>query len=175
MFRQDFSRSSTILSIEELDIQDLETQETVQVANAATICSSLLEAMNVPLLEIHDNFLMTFLPESGTSPEDLLKLFLGLKTQVCVEGLAKEATEEARTTVLGRIFPSDMAEQLQQLHPDQPLSKAEVAFVEDAKSRRALLESEARVDNTRGNQSYQPRVLLRPADSTSKTPRTFPV
>ena len=151
MFRQDFSKSSTILSIEELDIQDLETQETVQVANAATICSSLLEAMNVPLLDIHDNFLMTFLPESGTSPGDLLSLFMGLKTQVCIEGLGKEATEEARTALLTRIFPSDMAEQLQLLHPDQPLSKVELAFVEDAKSRRALLETEAKVDDTRGN------------------------
>ena len=148
--RRVFSKKSAILSIEELDIQDLEGQETIQMANAATICASLLEARDVPLLEVHDHFLMTFLPESGTSPEDLLRVFLSLKTQVCIEGLSKEDNEGARKSLLDRIFPEDMAEQIRQLHPDQALSAAEVAFVEDAKSRRALLQGEVRNGSPKG-------------------------
>ncbi len=151
--RRMFSETSSILIPEELDIKELGDQETIQMANMATICASLFEASDVPLAEVHEYFLMTFLPETGSLPDDLAQLFLSLKTQLCVAMLTREPNEAARLDVLDRVFPVDLTEQLQQLHPDMPLLPSEQSFLADAKSRRESLLEDLATDEARSTVS----------------------
>ncbi len=150
--RRIFSDTSAILLPDELDIKELGDQETIQIANMATICASVLEAGDVPLLEAHDHFLMAFLPESGAMSEELSRLFLRLKMQTCVSELSQEQQEQdedSRAKFVERIFPEDLEEQLKLLHSESALSEHELVFLTQARASKSSLLSDLTSDDTR--------------------------
>jgi len=137
--RGNFSESSAILQQEELGIKELGDQETVQMANMATIAASVFEADDVPLAQVHEAFLTTFLPETGGLSRDLGAVFVSLKTQRMVQEFSETQTDEERLKVLDALFPDDAEEQLKGLHPETPLSIQELEFLSELKARKALL------------------------------------
>ena len=145
--RGDLSESSAVLRPEELDIKELGDMETVQTANMATICASILQADDVPLSEVHDHFLGAFVPpESGVLSTEVAGLLLQLKTHLAVDKYLEAQDEDAKNSVLSCYFPEDMEEQLKQLlHQDNSsLSDEERRFVADSRSRRSMIVEELR-------------------------------
>ncbi len=115
----------------------------------ATICASVLEAGDVPLIDVHDHFLMAFLPESGAMSEELSSLFLDLKLQTCVSEVLQEPDTDARAKVVERIFPEDLEDQLKQLHPESALSDCETSFLAQAKAGKDSLLGDLESDDIR--------------------------
>lgn len=147
LIRGDLSETSAVLRPEELDIKELGDMETVQTANMATICASILQADDVPLAEVHCHFLGAFVPpESGVLSVEVAELLLQLKTHLAVKEYIEAQDDETRNTILGAYFPADMEEQLkQQLHQDNSsLSDEERRFAADARSRRSMIAEELR-------------------------------
>lgn len=116
--RRMFSESSPILFPEELEIKELGDQETIQMANMATICASLFEAGDVSLSDIHEHFLAAFVTESVLLTDELLDLFIDFKIRVAVEDIKTLPEGQSIDPVLEKIFPSDLEEQIKQAHPD---------------------------------------------------------
>ncbi|CAK7232997.1 TTAGGG repeat binding factor [Sporothrix bragantina] len=145
--RRLFSESE-ILYNEELDIKEIGDQETILMANMASISSSILEANDIPLIEAHDYFLSTFLPEPEALNKDLATLFLNLKYCTLGAELARlEPEDPERGQFLERLFPINLEEQLQNIHPDSPLTDYEREFMRDMEvAKDKLLETANTID-----------------------------
>ena len=127
--RRMFSETSTILHPDELEIKESGDLETIQMANMATICSTIFESDDASLAEAHDAFLRTFVPEYGPLSDDLIKLFLSLKTQAFLRACPEDVEEGRMREILAGFFPADAEAPLKQLHPDLPLTQTEKVFV----------------------------------------------
>lgn len=124
-----FSETSSILYPDELEIKESGDLETIQMANMATICSTIFESDDASLAEAHDAFLRTFVPEYGPLSDDLIKLFLSLKTQAFLRACPENVEEDRMREILAGFFPTDAEAPLKQLHPDLPLTQTEKVFV----------------------------------------------
>ncbi|EFX06305.1 myb DNA-binding protein [Grosmannia clavigera kw1407] len=160
--RKMFSDSSALLIPEELDIKELGDQETIQMANMATICASVFDADDVSLIDMHDHFLMTFLPESNALTEDLATLFLGLKFRTIAGEFQRLPDDQQRGDFLERLFPADLEDQLKQLHPDVPLSDQELAFLREMMAAKDLLLEAAKTEQSRSTHLHSPLFLWLP-------------
>ena len=152
--RKLFSESA-ILYNEELDIKEIGDQETILMANMASISSSIFEAGDIPLIEAHDYFLSTFLPEPEALSKDLAMLFLDLKYCTLGAELAKLSPDDAeRDKFLERLFPVNLEEQLQNIHPDSPLTDYEREFMRDMEVAKAKLLETAKTTDLRREFSH---------------------
>ncbi len=157
--RKLFSAAAPILQTEELDIKELGDQETIQMANMATISASVFDADDVPLIDVHDHFLMTFLPESGTLTKELAVLFLSLKHRTLAAELVQLPDREQRGAFLERLFPANLEDQLRQLHPELPLSEHEMTFLKDMMAAKEQLLEAAKTDESRSRAFLVPPFL----------------
>ncbi|EJT79327.1 hypothetical protein GGTG_04412 [Gaeumannomyces tritici R3-111a-1] len=127
--RRMFSDTSSILHPDELEIKESGDLETIQMTNMATICSTIFESDDASLAEAHDAFLRTFVPEYGPLSDELIKLFLSLKTQAFLRACPENVEEGRMREILAGFFPADAEAPLKQLHPDLPLTQTEKVFV----------------------------------------------
>ncbi|ERS94938.1 hypothetical protein HMPREF1624_08649 [Sporothrix schenckii ATCC 58251] len=147
--RKLFSETAAILSTEDLDIKEAGDQETILMANMATISASIFEADDIPLIEAHDYFLSTFLPEADALNKDLATLFLSLKYRTLAAELVRLPNEEQRGEFLERLFPVNLEEQLQNMHVDSPLTEYEREFMKDMMVAKERLLESAKTDESR--------------------------
>ncbi|KIH93534.1 hypothetical protein SPBR_04035 [Sporothrix brasiliensis 5110] len=147
--RKLFSETAAILSTEDLDIKEAGDQETILMANMATISASIFEADDIPLIEAHDYFLSTFLPEADALNKDLATLFLSLKYRTLAAELVRLPNEEQRSEFLERLFPVNLEEQLQNMHVDSPLTEYEREFMKDMMVAKERLLESAKTDESR--------------------------
>lgn len=131
---------SAILNNEELDIKEVGDQETIFMANMASVASSIFEADDLTLVEAHDHFLSSFLPEADALNQELATLFLNLKYCTLGVELAKLSPDDRECRIyLERLFPLNLEEQLQSMHADTPLTDYEQRFIWDMKAAREQL------------------------------------
>ncbi|CAK7264249.1 TTAGGG repeat binding factor [Sporothrix epigloea] len=145
--RQIFSEAA-ILNNEELEIKEIGDQETIFMANMASIASSIFEADDLDLVEAHDHFLSSFLSEPDGLDKDLATLFLNLKYFTLGAELSKLSPDDRECRLfLERLFPFNLEGQLQNLHPDTPLTDYERRFMWDMKvAREQLFETAKKTD-----------------------------
>ncbi|TLS26720.1 hypothetical protein PpBr36_04367 [Pyricularia pennisetigena] len=142
--RSMFSETSSILQADELKIEEPGDFETIQMANLATICSTIFESDNASLLEAHNGFLRTFLPELSPLTDNLTNLFLSLKTQAFLRSCPETADDARMRELLEIYFPADAEAPLKQLHPDSPLTQTEKVFMGMSTKRGERLGNEVR-------------------------------
>ncbi|TLD08397.1 uncharacterized protein PgNI_07036 [Pyricularia grisea] len=142
--RRMFSETSSILQADELKIEEPGDFETIQMANLATICSTIFESDNACLLEAHNGFLRTFLAELSPLPDNLTNLFLSLKTQAFLRACPETADDARMRELLEIYFPADAEAPLKQLHPDSPLTQTEKVFMSMSTKRGERLGNEVR-------------------------------
>ncbi|KAL5911317.1 TTAGGG repeat binding factor [Pyricularia oryzae] len=142
--RRMFSETSSILQADELKIEEPGDFETIQMANLATICSTVFESDTASLLEAHNGFLRTFLPELSPLTDNLTNLFLSLKTQAFLRSCPETADDARMRELLGIYFPADAEAPLKQLHPDSPLTQTEKVFMSMSTKRGERLGNEVR-------------------------------
>ncbi|TLD24153.1 hypothetical protein PspLS_06506 [Pyricularia sp. CBS 133598] len=142
--RRMFSETCSILQADELKIEEPGDFETIQMANLATICSTVFESDNASLLEAHNGFLRTFLPELSPLTDNLTNLFLSLKTQAFLRSCPETADDARLRELLETYFPADAEAPLKQLHPDSPLTQTEKVFMSMSTKRGERLGNEVR-------------------------------
>lgn len=147
--RKLFSETAAILNTEDLDIKEVGDQETILMANMATISSSIFEADDIPLIEAHDYFLSTFLPDADALNKDLATLFLSLKYRTLAAELVRLPDDEQRGAFLERLFPVNLEEQLQNMHVETPLTEYEMEFMKDMMVAKERLLEAAKTDESR--------------------------
>ncbi|KAL1900930.1 TTAGGG repeat binding factor [Sporothrix stenoceras] len=130
--RKLFSEQAGILSTDELEIKEAGDQETIQMANMATIASSIFESDDdISLTDAHDNFLSSFLTDPEALDKDLADLFVNLKYCMLAAELVRLPDDEKRREFVERLFPVNLQEQLQNLHVDTPITDYEKVFLKD--------------------------------------------
>jgi hypothetical protein len=130
------------------------------MTNMATICSSLLDNGDVPLTDIHDNFVETFLSEHNRhSIGGFQELFMSLKTQVCIEKMRDEPSEYKRADIVMKIF-NDMEPLLKHLRPDNRLHESDHEFLDMMTHRRLAMLHESRQPNTTDGAHCSPPAFI---------------
>lgn len=145
-----FSETAGILSSDKLDIKDFGDQETIQMANMATIASSIFESDNdISLNDAHDNFLSSFLIDPEALDKELATLFLDLKYCMLAAELARLPDDEKRREFVEKLFPVNLQEQLQNLHVDTPITDYEKVFMKDMAAVKERMLEAAKTDESR--------------------------
>ena len=119
------------------------------MANMATVSCSIFDANEMPLIDVHDNFLMTFLLEPDSLNMEVASLFMVLKHCLLADELVRMPDDEKRGAFLERLFPVDLEEQLRQLHVDAPFSDQEEQFIKDMMVAKERLAEAAKSEETR--------------------------
>jgi hypothetical protein len=138
-----YSQKDPILSADELNINEPAHRSIIRVTNLATFVSSVFGGGEIPFWALNNHFIDTFTPDDIPMSKEAGDLFLSLKTQMFLSAVAQDDTERPKEEFLEDFFPTDLGDWLEERHPEVPLSEDEEAFLEEAKTRREYLNSEA--------------------------------
>lgn len=137
-----YSQEKPFLSADELNIHEQEHRSTIRTTNLATFVSSVFGGQDVGFYELNDHFIETFTSDGSELQKEPGMLYLNLKTQMYISAISQEEQERSKDDILDDLFPSSLDEILRARHPGQDLTSGEVEFVNEARARRDMLQTE---------------------------------
>lgn len=137
-----YSVQEPFLNPYELGLVDNVQIEIIRKANMATFVSSVFGSQDVGFYHLNENFIDTFVPDSGRLLKSQAQLYLDLKTQAYIS--AVQHTDRSREEILEDLFPQDLEDRLMKRRPGtKKLAPSESEFVLRAENRRKALLDEA--------------------------------
>ncbi|KAK7720418.1 TTAGGG repeat binding factor [Botryosphaeria dothidea] len=139
LFKQ-YSQGNPFIDAKVLHLDGQQHMSTIRKANLAAFVSSIFGGQEVSLDELNEHFLDIFVPLKGRFLKWQGGVYLELKTQAYIRELMKG---EKRQGVIDRLFPTDLAEKMLNLHPEiKQLTPEELEFVKSVAQRRQYLLAE---------------------------------
>lgn len=137
-----YSAQEPFLNPYELGLVDSGQIEIIRKANMATFVSSVFGSQDVGFYHLNENFVDTFVPDSGRLLKSQAQLYLDLKTQAYIS--AVQHTDRSREEIMEDLFPQDLEDRLMKRRPGaKKLAPSESEFVLRAENRRKALIDEA--------------------------------
>lgn len=133
-----YSVTEPFLNPYELGLVENAHLDTIRKANMATFVSSVFGSQDVGFYHLNENFLDTFVADSGRLLKSQAQLLLDLKTQAYIS--AATTGERSREAILDDLFPHDLGDRLLRRRAGaKQLAPSEAEFVQRAQNRRKVL------------------------------------
>ncbi|KAI9055981.1 hypothetical protein LZ554_000915 [Drepanopeziza brunnea f. sp. 'monogermtubi'] len=138
--KQIYSKDGLFLSADELNIKEPAHRATIRTTNLASFSAAVF-ASSAGFYELSSSFIDIVTPDGACLEKEPGELLVNLKTQMYLSRIASEEQRENETKedILEDMFPLDFEDVLRNRHPDTPLSRDELEFIDLVNHRREFL------------------------------------
>jgi len=130
------------LSADGIGIDEPKDRATIRITNVATFAASVFGGQDIGFYELNDHFIDIFTPEDEALGTEAGKLYLNLKTQMYLSSLMQEEQDRTKEDILEDLFPPALDEIVVGRRSSAQLTKSELDFLDDCKSRREYFMNE---------------------------------
>lgn len=125
-----------VLSATEAGLEDTESQNIMHLANLAQLGIWLAECTTSTLSTANNTFLRLIPANSGLT-DDVVDLFLAIKTQLVVNSISGDSLGEAQEQILRQILQDGLEDALRARHEGEDLSVTEQHLMTSVEVRKA--------------------------------------
>jgi hypothetical protein len=144
--RRIYSQTSSLLTAKDVDVGGFEDGEVFRISNLASISASAFEGERELLNDAHDNFNAVFIADDGELTDDMIPIYLNLKTQAFINSLKEADDIGGRTEILNKYFQPPSTEDTNKMVHD---GSVESALASEIETRRELFLKSSEDDNER--------------------------
>ncbi|KAM3559805.1 hypothetical protein ARSEF4850_003961 [Beauveria asiatica] len=162
--------NNSIMSAEDIRV-DSNADTLLEMANLAKLCSWIVQG-SAETYSIADSKLLTiFNCEVSDLPIDATELYLGIKTQNCIQQLISKADEQQAEQLVTQTLTEGLGDKLKAQHAGDELHNADQAFIALATVRKddLIAETKEKIDADALKKRYPADGLLRTFATYAKT------